>query len=110
MKKYIVCHYKNGSLVFCTTSAYEKKAADQIVKIFRTNLLTTASRPLRNGLFKVTGRINLHYDPFSNGVLQWEDVVKQMSSILNTLEKELIKLFPGRNDLPTEPPLEMDKH
>lgn len=101
MKKYIICHYKNGSLVFSTTSAYEKRSADQIADVFRKYELTTASRPYRPDQFRVTGRINLHYDPFSHGELQWDEVVSQMTLILNVLEGELQKMFPVSNNLPT---------
>ncbi|HEV7379184.1 MAG TPA: hypothetical protein VGN64_05280 [Dyadobacter sp.] len=101
MKKHIICHYKNGSLVFSTTSAYEKNSADQIVDVFRKYKLTTASRPIHHGQFKVSGRINLHYDPFTSNELQWDEVVRQMTLILNVLECEFQKLFPVSNNLPT---------
>ena len=101
MKKYIICHYKNGSLIFSTISAYEKTSADQIVDIFRKYKLTTASRPFQNDQFKVTGRINLRYDPFSSSELQWDEVVRQMTLTLNVLESELQKMFPVSNNLPT---------
>ena len=93
MKKQVVCHYKNGSLLFCTTGGYTKEHACQIMEVFASQKLTSAMQPVGNNLFRIIGRLNVHYDPFGKSDVKWDDVLSTMNSTINGLEENMKGFF-----------------
>lgn len=89
MKKHVICHYKNGALLFCTIGAYPAEVASIIAKIFSQQELISAVEPRAKNLFRVVGRANMHYDPFESNDIKWEDLLSKMTNTLEVLEDEL---------------------
>ena len=89
MKKHIICHYKNGALLFCTIGAYPPDVANTISKIFSQQELVSAVEPRAKNLFRVIGRANVNYDPFENSSIQWGDLLSKMTDTLEVLEDKL---------------------
>jgi len=89
MKKHIICHYKNGALLFCTVGAYPPDVASTIAKIFSQQELVSAVEPRAKNLFRVVGRANLNYDPFESSSIKWGDLLSKMTNTLEILEDGL---------------------
>lgn len=89
MKRQVVCHYKNGSLLFCTVGSYKREKACQILEVFTSQKLTSAVQPVGDDLFRIVGRLNLHYDPFIDSDIKWNDVLLKMNSIMSYLEENI---------------------
>ncbi|WP_221391663.1 hypothetical protein [Dyadobacter sp. NIV53] len=89
MKKHIICHYKNGSLLFCTTEGFQPKTAHQILDIFNHQGLTSLLEPKAKNLFQVVGRMFVDYDPFADGTSKWRKVISQMTCTKDALENKL---------------------
>ncbi|WP_215233328.1 hypothetical protein [Dyadobacter linearis] len=90
--KNIECHYKDGSLVFCTTNSYTYATAHKILDVF--NFLGLVSRiRLKSGQsFNVVGRLPVNYDPFIPDQGKWNDVVSQLVETKQALEKEVCSI------------------
>ena len=93
MKKHIICHYKNGSLLFCTTEVFQLTAAHEILNIFNDQGLTSLLEQKAKNLFHVVGRMYVDYDPFVNGNNKWGELLSQMSCTKNVLEDKLKPFF-----------------
>ena len=93
MKKNVVCHYKNGSLLFCTTKGYAREQACHIMEVFASHKLTSAMQPLGNSLFRIVGRLNVHYDPFGGSDVKWDDVLSTMNATISGLEENMKGFF-----------------
>jgi len=89
MKKHIICNYKNGALLFCTTEAFKLDAANEILEVFNEQGLVSLLEPNAKNVFHIIGRIHVNYDPFVKGNDKWEDVLTRMTSIIEILEAKL---------------------
>ncbi len=92
MKKLVVCQYKNGSLLFGTVEGYTEVKASQIQEIFKKEKLITELRSVDQKLFTVIGKLQMDYDPFVSGVVEWDEVVSQMIKTKNHLQESLERL------------------
>lgn len=95
MKKHIICHYKNGALLFCTVDCFKPKTAHKILDIFNTQGLISMLEPKTNNLFLVVGRIHVDYDPFVNGNSKWGELLSQMTNTKQVLEDKLKPFLTG---------------
>ena len=89
MKKHIICNYKNGALLFCTTAAFKLDAANEILEVFNEQGLVSLLEPNAKNVFHIIGRIHVNYDPFVKGNDKWEDVLSRMTSTIDILEAKL---------------------
>jgi len=85
----IECHYKDGSLVFCTTHAYNYQIAHKILNEFTVMGLVATVRGKSGGLFNVIGRLPVNYDPFINNVNKWNEVILELKRTKETLEQKV---------------------
>jgi hypothetical protein len=95
MKKRINCHYKNGSLLFCTAKGYTRDRACQIMEVFTSQKLTAVMQPLEGNMFRIVGRLNTHYDPFLSNSTKWDDLLAAMHTTMDILEENIKTLFTG---------------
>jgi hypothetical protein len=87
--KNIECHYKDGSLIFCTKHGYTYPNAHRILDIFNINGLISTVREKPDHLFNVVGRLPVNYDPFSNHSKKWNYVVSELKRTKATLEEDI---------------------
>ena len=100
MKKHIVCHYKNGALLFCTNESFPPGIAKIVLDIFNQQGLVSLLEQENRNFFKVVGKVNLNYDPFaSSSTTKWDDVISKMSITLGILEERVKPLFASGSDL-----------
>ena len=88
-----MCQYKNGALLFSTAESFDEKKANEILEIFKQQKLISVCQPKGLNLFRVTGRMNLHYDPFANNKLTWEEVLGTMTSTIEELDSKLTPYY-----------------
>ncbi|QRQ99933.1 hypothetical protein [Dyadobacter sandarakinus] len=89
MKKSVKCYYKDGSLIFITTSSYPYPTAHKIRGVFNVLGLVSSVSKKSNDLFDVVGRLYVNYDPFNSHAAKWEDVIIKLSRMKATLEDKL---------------------
>ena len=96
MKKHINCHYKNGSLLFCTNDTFPPGVAGIILDIFNQQGLLSILELKAKGCYKVVGKMNVNYDPFEKDHVAWSEVVSKMTITMEVLEAKLKPLFTDR--------------
>jgi len=96
MKKHINCHYKNGSLLFCTNDTFPPGVAGIVLDIFNQQGLISSLEPKTKGCYKIVGKMNVNYDPFEKDHVEWAEVVSKMTITLDVLEGKLKPLFSER--------------
>jgi c-di-GMP-related signal transduction protein len=89
MKKRVICHYKNGALLFRTIGSFERNRACEIMELFIKRNLVSALKPRGNNLYQVVGRLNVCYDPFEKTSIKWEEVLQKMNTTKQQLDKDL---------------------
>ncbi|KAA0993117.1 hypothetical protein [Dyadobacter aurulentus] len=87
--KNIECHYKDGSLVFCTTHCYPYAKAHKILDVFNVMGLVSRIRLKSGQSFNVIGRLPVNYDPFIPDQGKWTDVVSRLVETKQALENEV---------------------
>jgi hypothetical protein len=87
--KSIECHYKDGSLVFCTTKSYPYAAAHKILDAFNVLGLTSKMRVKADESFNVVGRLPVDYDPFAENHDNWDQVVSTLVHTKRELETQV---------------------
>ncbi|MCF0040655.1 hypothetical protein [Dyadobacter fanqingshengii] len=89
MKSHIMCHYKDGALVFCTTNSYSYSKAHEILDVFNLLGLVSKLRVKSSNLFGVVGRLHVDYDPFQHEPGKWSEVVSELVRNKTFLEEKL---------------------
>ena len=109
MKKHIVCNYKNGALLFCTSDVFETKKAFEILEVFNRQHLRSVCEPDGVNRFRIVGKMNLYYDPFVLGAMTWAEVLAKMTVTMDALEKELAPYFRSDLNRSTSPYINLKK-
>ena len=53
-------------------------------------------QPVGQNLFRIVGRLNLRYDPFTDGGPKWSDVLSKMNSTMHYLEENMNSYFQNK--------------
>ncbi|NIJ53987.1 hypothetical protein [Dyadobacter arcticus] len=87
--KNIECHYKDGSLIFCTTHSYNYTTAHKILDVFNVQGLISVMRKKSGDSFLIIGSLPVNYDPFNNHNNDWNAVISELKRTKETLELEV---------------------